>query len=225
MPMPMASASNSCAREKLGQRELRLGKRQRAHFRIADDVGDDAVHQGGLPRLFFADGGVAREHVPHLVGEHGGELGLVVGERDEAAGHVELPGGQGEGVDRLRIEHGDPVVQVRPLGRGDQAIDGLLEHALQPRIVVDAAIGGEDALMLAQRRRGDLGLRRLDRRRRQRRRRLDRRSGGGARREQCSAATAKAAPASRRLAPSVGFNSATASPVTPRFAHGLIRGQ
>ena len=84
-----------------GQRQLRLGERQRPHFRIADDVGDDAVHQGGLPRLFFADGGVAREHVTHLVGEDGGELGLVVGgERDEAAGHVELPGWQGEGVDR-----------------------------------------------------------------------------------------------------------------------------
>jgi hypothetical protein len=40
-----------------------------------------------------------------------------------------------------------------------------------------------------------------------------------------STAAAKAAPASRRLAPSVGFNSATASPVTPRFTHGLIRGQ
>ena len=48
----------------------------------------------GLPRLLFADGGVARDHVPHLVGEHGGKLGLVVGERDEAARHVELPGWQ-----------------------------------------------------------------------------------------------------------------------------------
>ena len=116
-----------------GQRDLRFGERQRAELRIAEHVGDDAVDQRGLPRLVLADRGVARDHVRHLVRQHGGELGVVVGERDQAAGDVELAGRQREGVDRWRIEDGDLVVQVGPLGRGDQLVDGLLEHVLQPR--------------------------------------------------------------------------------------------
>ena len=44
-------------------------------------------------------------------------------------------------------------MQVGLFRRRDQALDGLLDHALQPRIVIDAAIGGEDALMLALHRR------------------------------------------------------------------------
>jgi hypothetical protein len=40
-------------------------------------------------------------------------------------------------------------MQVGLLRRRDQALDGLLDCGLQPGIVVDAAIGGEDALMLA----------------------------------------------------------------------------
>ena len=134
------------------QRELRFGERQRAGCRIADHVGDDAADEVGLARLLLADLGVARDHVAHLMGQHRGELGIVVGERDQSARHVELAGRQREGVDRLRIEHGDLVMQVRPLGRRDQALDRLLDHGLQPRIVVDAAIGREDALMLAQHR-------------------------------------------------------------------------
>ena len=36
----------------------------------------------------------------HLVGEHGGDLGGVVGERQQAARDVEIAAGQREGVDR-----------------------------------------------------------------------------------------------------------------------------
>ena len=164
-----------------GERELRFGERQRADFRIADDVADDAAHQRGLLRLLLADRGVAGDDVSHLVGQHGGKLGLVVGERDQAAGHVKLAARQRERVDRLRIEQGDLVMQVGPLGRRNQPLDGLLDHALQPGIVVDAAIGGEDALVLAQHRRRHVRhLRRLRRlRQRSLRRQRRRRSGTG----------------------------------------------
>ena len=156
------------------QRELRLGERQRALLRIGDHVADHPVHQRGLPRLLLADGGVARDHVAHLVGEHRRKLGFIVGERNKAARHVELPGGKREGVDRLRIEHRDLVVQVGPLRRRHQVIDGLLDHALQPRVVVDAAIRPEDALVLAQRRRRHVLV---DRLRRSRQRHLRRKRG------------------------------------------------
>ena len=110
-----------------GERKLRLGERQRAHFRIADHVADDAADQRRLFRLLFADRGVAGDDVAHLVRQHRRQLGFVVGERDQPAGHVKLAGRQGEGVDRLRIEHGDLVVQVGPLRRRHQAFDGLAQ--------------------------------------------------------------------------------------------------
>ena len=137
---------------KARQRELGFGKRQRAGCRIADHIGDDAADEIGLPGLLLADFSVMRDHVPHFMRQDRGEFGIVVRQRDQSAGDVKLAGRQREGVDRLRIEHGDLVVQVRPLRRRNQALDHLLDHALQPRIVVHAAIGRKDALMLAQHR-------------------------------------------------------------------------
>ena len=163
------------------QRQLRLGQRQRALFRIADHVGDDAADQRRLLGLLLTNGGVPCDDVSHLVGKHRCKLGFVVGERNQAAGRVKLSGRQREGVDRLRIENRDLVVQIGPLRCRHQAFDRLLEQALQSRIVVDTAVGGEDALMLAQHRgRHVAGLGGLGRRR-QRSLRLDRgrRSGAG----------------------------------------------
>ena len=146
-------------------------------------VGDDAADEIGVARLFLAVLGVPRDDVAHLVGQHRGEFEFVVGERDQAAGDVELAGRQRKGVDRLRIEHGDLVVQVGPLRCRDQALDGLLDHGLQAGIVIDPAIGGEDALMFARHRGRRLGRRRLDRRHRGGLG-CDRRRRGGARRQQ-----------------------------------------
>ena len=148
------------------QRDLGLGERQRAELRIAEQVGGDAVDERGLARLVLADRGVARDHVRHLVRQHRGELGVVVGEREQAAGDVELAGRQREGVDRRRVEDRDLVFQVRPLGGRDQLVDGLLEHRLaaagrrrrrhRPRGCAGAR---------AARGRGDFGLVRLGARR------------------------------------------------------------
>ena len=145
----MPSASNSCAREKLASAILDLASASAPSLRIAEHVGGDAADQRGLPRLVLADRGVARDHVRHLVRQHRGELGVVVGEREQAARDVELAGRQREGVDRRRVEDGDLVVQVRPLGRRDQLVDRLVEQAFELGIVVGAAIGREDALVLA----------------------------------------------------------------------------
>ena len=133
----------------VGERDLGFGERQRAELRVAQQVGGDAVDQRGLPRLVLADLGVAGDDVRHLVRQHRGELGVVVGERDQAAGDVELAVRQREGVDRGRVEDGDLVFQLRPLGGGDELVDGLLQHRLHAGLAIDAAIGGEDAKVLA----------------------------------------------------------------------------
>ena len=150
--MPMASASNSCAREKLASASFDLASASAPTSGSLMTSVTTRPTSAACLRLLLADGGVARDHVTHFVRQHRGKLGFVVGERDQPAGHVKLAGRQREGVDRLRIEHRDLVVQIGPLRRRHQAFDGLLDHGLQSRIVVDAAIGGEDALMLAQHR-------------------------------------------------------------------------
>ena len=124
------------------QRDLGFRQRQRAEVRIGEQVVGDAADQRGLPRLVLADRGVARDHMRHLVRQHRGELGGVVGERDQPARHVELAGRQREGVDRRRVQDGDLVFQVRPLGGGDQLVDGLGQQRLELRALVGAAIGG-----------------------------------------------------------------------------------
>ena len=113
------------------ERDLGTRERHRAHLRIVEHVGRDAADQRGLPRLVLADRRMARDHMRHLVAEHGGKLGRVVGEREQAARHIELAVRQRERVDRRRIEDGDLVVQVRPLGGGDQLVDRLGDQRLR----------------------------------------------------------------------------------------------
>ena len=82
------------------ERDLGLRQRQRMHVRIGAEIVEHAADQRDLPRAVLAHRRVLRDHVRHFVRQHRGELGGVVGERDQAAGHVELPARQREGVDR-----------------------------------------------------------------------------------------------------------------------------
>ena len=128
-----------------GERNFGARQRHRAHLRIVEHVGGDLAHQRGLAHLILADRRMARDHVRHLVAQHRGEFGGVVGEREQAARDVELTVRQREGVDRRRVEDRDLVFQVRPLGCGDELVDGLRDQPFEPGIVIGAAIGGEDA--------------------------------------------------------------------------------
>ena len=130
-------------------RQLGLGQRQRGEIGIVAHVGDDAGDDGGLPRLVLADRGVLGQHMRHLVAQHRGQFRGVAGERDQAARHVKLAGRQREGVHRAGIEDRDLVGLVGTIGCGDQPVDRLADQRFQLRIVIGAAIGGENALMLA----------------------------------------------------------------------------
>ena len=85
-----------------------------------------------------------------LVRQHGGELGAVVGQRDEAAGDVEIAARQREGVGDGRVEDGDLVAPRRIVGRRDQPGDDDGDRRLDVRIGIDAAIFGDDARILAR---------------------------------------------------------------------------
>ena len=149
MPTPMPSASNSCAREKLASAIFDLASASAPSCGSLEQVGGDAADQRRLARLVLADRGVAGDHVRHLVRQHGGELGVVVGERDQAAGHVELAVGSAKALTAGELRM---VTWYFRSGRSDAATSFstvCVEHGLEPRILVGAAIGGEDALVLA----------------------------------------------------------------------------
>jgi hypothetical protein len=74
----------------VGERDLGFGKSERAKLRIAQQVGCDPVDQRRLAGLIFADRGVAGDDMRHLVRQHRGQFGIVVGERDQATADIEL---------------------------------------------------------------------------------------------------------------------------------------
>ena len=101
-----------------------------------------------------------------LVPQHAGELGLVVGQRQQAAGHVDIAAGQGEGVDHVAVEQGkgerlvlqlgrvlDPVAD--PLDIGPGIAIGILPAELGQRLGVLLAA---QRLLLLRRQRGVLQL-------------------------------------------------------------------
>ena len=150
-------------------RQLGLGQRQRGEIGIVAHVGDDAGDHRGLARLVLADRSVFGQHMRHLVAQHRGQFRGVAGERDQAARHIELAGRQRERIDRARIQDRHLVGLVGPLRRRHQPVDGLGDEGLELRIVIGAAIAGENTLMLALGGRrlhhGAVGLDRVGRRR------------------------------------------------------------
>ena len=161
--------------EFLGAREAReldlgAGERQRALLRVAQHVVDHRAADRDLARLFLAQRRMLEDHVRHLVREHRGELGVVVGDREQPARDVELAGRQREGIDRRRVEQRHLVGDVGSVGGGDQAVDDPGHLHFELGVIICAAIGREDTLVLALGRRGRgrvLGRRLLRRRRHQ----------------------------------------------------------
>jgi len=100
------------------------------------------------------------DHMRHFVRQHRGDFGRVIGECDQAARHVKLTTRQSKRIDCRRIQDRNAITLVRPLGRGDQFLNGLANQAIQALVFVDAIICGQNSLMLPrQRRYGWSGLR------------------------------------------------------------------
>ncbi len=85
----------------------------------------------------------------HLVAQHRGQFRGIAGQRDQAAGHVKLPGRKRERVHRAGIEDGHLVGLVGTIRCRNQPVDRLGDQALQLRIVIRAAIGGQNPFVLA----------------------------------------------------------------------------
>ena len=140
--------------EFLGAREARhrqfgLGQRQRGQIGIAAHFSDHTRDDGGLARLVLADRGVLGQHMRHLVAQHRGQFRRVAGQRDQAARDVKLAGRQRERIHRARIEDRHLVGLIGTIRCRHQPIDRLADQRFQLGIVIGAAIGRQDALMLA----------------------------------------------------------------------------
>ena len=100
-------------------------------FGVGAHVGRDARRRFRLPTPVLAAPSMVQQHMRHLVREHRGQLGGVGGQRDEAAGDVEIAAGQREGVGDRGIQDGDLVAPRRVVRRRDQAVDGLADQRLR----------------------------------------------------------------------------------------------
>ena len=127
-----------------GERQLRLVGRlvgrgiaaeHPAHHLVDQRRGADAV--GARLRVLEDD-------VRDLVRQHRRQLALVVGQRQDAARHVDVAAGQREGVDDGAVEDGDGEFGVGLVGRRQQFADDLRQHDLGRPVGVDAAIGSDD---------------------------------------------------------------------------------
>ena len=110
---------------------------------------------------------------------------VVVGERQQAAGHENVARRQREGVDDRRIQDGHPVDLGRRLGGRGEARQNAVEITLGGRRAVFAAEEFDEAFALAAGQRAAGGARRGAGRetRRLRAGRLDAGAGGGQQRE------------------------------------------
>jgi hypothetical protein len=125
--------------------ELALGLADR---RLAEplNAGDGAECAGdlGLPlRLLHRLDpfrGVARDDMADLMAEHAGDLRLILGQRDEAAGDVDVAARQREGVDDGAVQQREGEADIDPTRRLHQPRGDEGEIAADLGVVVDAAI-------------------------------------------------------------------------------------
>ena len=145
----MASASSSWLRENCASLSLPRISAALAVGAVAEHVGDDLGRQSLLGFQLLALQAVIGGDVAHLMRDDGGKLGRIIGQRQQAAGHVEITARQREGVDVGRIEDGDAIgLRADWPDTKRQPADDLGHHALELGVGIFAAIGGEDARVL-----------------------------------------------------------------------------
>ena len=110
---------------------LKLGLHGHAH--------DEAAH--GELLLAHLARRVAAGHVADLVPEDCHQLGLGAQVRHDAASDVDVPAGQGEGVDGGIVDDLEAPGQVGPLGPGGEALAEPLDVGLDLRVRVEAVRG------------------------------------------------------------------------------------
>ncbi len=139
-----------------GKAQLAAGKRLLAGKIGGEHLGDDAARNHLRLLALLALDAVIGRHMRHLVREHGGHFRGVVGERQQAAGHVEIAARKRESVDCRRVENGDAVGLLRVFRNRRQGAGDPGDQPLGLGVAVFSAVARHDAWMLA---RAELGPR------------------------------------------------------------------
>ena len=104
-----------------------------------DDLGSLRDHRLRL-FLLSPQESVARGDMGDFVRHHGGDLGGVIGQGEQAPGHEKIARGQREGVDHRRIQDGDAIGLGWRVARGRQPNQDLIEVGLGLGPLIFAAI-------------------------------------------------------------------------------------
>ena len=124
--MPIWSASSSCWREKPAMVLAALAWTSSPFSRFWMTRAAWVITAARL-FLLRAQKGVTRGDMGDLMRHHRGDFGGVVGQRQQAARHEQVAGGQREGVDDGRIENGDAI----GLGRGVAGLGQADQHVIE----------------------------------------------------------------------------------------------
>src|SRR5690606_32642487 len=84
----------------------------------------------------------------HLMRQHGGQFGGIIGQSEKATRDVEIPARQRERIYVRRVQNGDLIRLVRIVQVKSQRTDHPRDHALQFRIGIFAAIGRQNSWVL-----------------------------------------------------------------------------
>ena len=124
---------------KAGDGELRTRLDFVLSLALGEQLRIDARKQRGRLLELGPLGCMARRDVADLMRHDGGDFRRIVGEREKAAGDVNIPRGQGEGVDDRRIQHRDAVGLPRGVRRRREFRENPVEIGLGRRRRIDAA--------------------------------------------------------------------------------------
>ena len=133
----MASASSSCRRENVASDRRLEASASRPMASPSRTSLTTRLTISALRRFVLALDRVIGRDMGHFMSEHGGHLGRIIGQRQQAARHVEKAAGQRERIDRRGVEDGDAVGLFRPPRVGDDAADDRYQRLFQLVVVID----------------------------------------------------------------------------------------
>jgi hypothetical protein len=116
----------------------------------AEDAGDHLVDDLVGAHAVGARPGMLEHDVSNFMRQHGGQFAGIGSEREDTARDVDIAAGQREGVDLGGVENGDGELGARLVGSDEKPPNDPRQHHLGLAVLVDAAIGGDDARVLAR---------------------------------------------------------------------------
>ena len=105
-----------------------------------NEQGGDRRSEVGSGRGSVLAHAVSRRDVADLMTENGGQFGLGIDIRENAAGNIDITARQGEGIDLWAVKHGEVITQARAVALRRKSLANPIDIGLQLGIVVNAVL-------------------------------------------------------------------------------------